>query len=203
MKTIITKSVSLLFAILLLVTSGTARGDTIRQIDFKNFAYPWDTPSEFDNTTTWRWNDISNKTTRLSDGLHRFIDPEAPAMSPALRFHSVSYGHLTGVGSEVAAVVLNYTTGGTMNWNYLYLYTSDKSRPKLLGLLRSGSGAAGGLINTSFQEGLLVLDFADFDKRMGDCCSSGYIRVRYRWADGRFVEEGARQKGDLPPENSD
>jgi hypothetical protein len=47
------------------------------------------------------------------------------------------------------------------------------------------------------RDGLLVADFADSEKRIGDCCSEGYIRVRYRWQGGAFVEEGNREYGKI------
>lgn len=43
----------------------------------------------------------------------------------------------------------------------------------------------------------MTVDFADPEKRIGDCCSDGYIRARYRWQDGHFVEEGQRERGKI------
>jgi hypothetical protein len=60
-------------------------------------------------------------------------------------------------------------------------------------------GGHGGLINGYMENGLLVLDFADTQRRIADCCSGAYIRVRYRWTKGQFVEEGPRERGDLKP----
>ncbi|MGH9729735.1 MAG: hypothetical protein ACRD4V_14255 [Candidatus Acidiferrales bacterium] len=98
---------------------------------------------------------------------------------------------------DVAALDVLYSTGGTANWHYLYVYRLANGKPKLMGWLRSGSRADRGLVNTVIRGGLLVLDFEDPAKREGDCCSDGYIRVSYRWQNGRFVEVPPRQYGPL------
>ena len=189
----------LLLFILVFTERESTATNTIREVDFRNSVYPWDDPeADSDNHTTWFWTQLPTETkVRLRNGEHRFTVPETPSVSPAVRYRFVEYGHLEGSGIEAAAVVLNYTTGGTMNWDYLYVYQLASGRLKLLGRLRSGSRSSGGLIRASFDQGALVLDFADADKRSGDCCSDGYIRVRYRWHDGHFGEEGPREKGDL------
>ncbi len=79
------------------------------------------------------WTDIPKTVVRLVKGQHRFTNPEVPT-SPALRFTSVTYVDLDR--HEVAAVALNRTTGGTMNWDYLYLYKLEHAQLKLLGRLR-------------------------------------------------------------------
>jgi hypothetical protein len=81
--------------------------------------------------------------------------------------------------------------------DYLYIYRESSTGPKLLGILKAGSRADGGLFRTAIRQGLLVLDFADAERRVGDCCSEGYIRVCYRWRNGSFNEEGPRERGDI------
>lgn len=66
---------------------------------------------------------------------------------------------------------------------------------KLLARLQSGSRGSGGLVKATVQKKTLILEFADTDRRIGDCCSEGYIRVKYRWQAGRFIETGARTSG--------
>jgi len=109
----------------------------------------------------------------------------------------VTYGELEGDQNEEAAVDLNYSGGGTANWDYLYVYKLEKGVPRLLGWLESGSRAYGGLVKVTIQNNELLLDFSDSEKRKGECCSEGFIRVRYTWRVGQFVETGAREKGDL------
>jgi hypothetical protein len=167
--------------------------DSIRQIDFKNFSYPWD---------NWHWiTSMPTARVSLSDGVHRFWDKvedgEDRDRAPGLWMQSVTYGDLDGDQKEEAVVVLNYSGGGTANWYYLYVYKLEKGAARLLGWLESGSRADGGLVKVTIQDNELLLDFADSERRVGDCCSEGFIRARYMWRNGQFVETGAREKGDL------
>jgi hypothetical protein len=109
----------------------------------------------------------------------------------------VTFGDLLGDRGEEALVSLNYGTGGTANWDYLYVYQLRNDHPVLLALMETGSRGSAGLVRVAVRAGLLVVDFADKDRMVGDCCSAGYIRVRYRWQKGRFVEVGTAEHGDL------
>lgn len=174
---------------------------TIRDIDFKNFTYPWDGAIDA-VPTTWHWmNGAPKLHIRAIDGVHHFYEPGLSNYgrkhAPLISVDSVTYGDLDGDGAEEAAVALNYSTGGTANWDYLYIYKLEHGIPKLIDRLESGSRGSGGLVHISIRDGLLVLDFADADRRVGDCCSEGFIRVRYRWQAGRFVESGPKERGDL------
>ena len=171
----------------------------IRQIDFRNFSYPWDDSRNvwLDN---WRWLDSSPQSQiEVSNGRHRFDDEgeREQEPSPLLTVDSVTYGDLIGDGAEEAIVKLNYSTGGTANWDYLYVYRLRNGHLILLGRLESGSRGYGGLMKVSVRDKLLVTDFADKDKLRGECCSAGYIRVEYRWQNGAFVDFGTRHYGDM------
>jgi len=152
--------------------------------------------------TVWQWLDPSAETTvRLTDGVAEFNDSDDSDQSggpvPSLRLTSVTYGILGPHGNEAAAIKLNYNPGGTANRGYLCMYEMENGPPQLLGRLQSGSRADGGLVKVAIRNHALVLDFADAERRVGDCCSQGYIRVTYRLKNGRFVESGPRSQGDL------
>ena len=68
---------------------------------------------------------------------------------------------------------------------------------KLFAVLESGSRADRGLVRVEIQRRLLMLDFQDTARRVGLCCSEGFVRVRYRWMQHRFIESGVRQRGKL------
>ena len=172
-----------------------AAPQSIRGIDFKNASYAWDerdrgVPSE------WQWlTELPHGSVRLKNGQHRVSDfSESGKTIPDLSLVSVTYGDLLGDGREEAAVHLLYRTGGTANWSYLSVYTLDSQQPKLIAVLESGSRADGGLLRVKIQKHLLILDFLDSELRVGDCCSEGFVRVRYRWRQNRFIESGVRQK---------
>jgi hypothetical protein len=177
----------------------------IRDVDFKNFEYPWDQPAGA--MPVWGWLDTSAETTvRLTDGSAELKNSDGsdqiPGPPPSVRLISITYGALGPNGNEAAAIELNYSTGGTANWDYLYVYEVENDSPKLLGRIESGSRAYGGLVKVAIQNRALLLDFADEAKRTGDCCSTGYIRVTYKLKGGRFVESAPRTHGDLAIQNA-
>jgi hypothetical protein len=189
------------FAILLLsaLTLDAQQAKTIRQIDFDNFRYPWNDSQEVPSTWSWLTSAPDSHIATV-DGIYRFHSPDddnEPSQSPAVSVDSVAYGDLDGDGVEEAVVALNYTSGGTANEDYLYVYRFHAGHAELLARMQTGSRADGGLIRTFVRHGLLVVDFADADKQVGACCSEGYIRVQYRWQDGAFIEEGERGYGKL------
>jgi hypothetical protein len=112
-----------------------------------------------------------------------------------MMFSSVAYGDLDGDGREEAAVDLIRQSGGTASWHYLYVFGVPKRAPKLLGILRSGSRAYGGLTAVAIVGRALVLDFNDPDLRTGDCCSDGFIREKYSFDGTRFIEAAPPLKG--------
>lgn len=168
----------------------------ISEVDFKDFDYAWDVP-RIAVPTGWKWLEGKPKSSiRMKAGRYNFSSSE-PFADGYLMIRSVTYGDLNGDSRDEAAVDLLCSTGGTANWHYLYVFTLANGSPTLLGRLQSGSRAYGGLLKVAIEQNMLVLDFADGDRRVGDCCSEGYIRVRYRWQAGRFVEVGSRVSGDL------
>ncbi len=169
---------------------------TVRDVDFKNFTYAWQTPA-VGVPSSWKWlSQTQHGSIRLVNGRHSFGEPGEPY--PAyVEVLSTTYGSLAGTVREEAAVDLLYSTGGTAHWHYLYVYELADGSAKLLGTLRSGSRADGGLVKVEIQKNQLVLDFADTTRRRQDCCSEGWVRVRYVWREGRFVETGGRSYGDF------
>jgi hypothetical protein len=195
---------SLVFGLLILLSSGLARAQGILlRVDFNNFTYPlndalngvnrfaWlEVPREAHSDTTQirlvNGRDISKSSSVVKDG-HVYIQQEG------FTLHSVEYTDVTGDGKEDAIVVLHYASGGTQNTNYVYVYSFDERKPKLLAYFRCGDRAHFGLRNVYGQNGHLVVELFDPKKRSGDCCSSAFIRTRYKWHNGRFQGFGARQ----------
>ena len=160
----------------------------IEKINFKNFVYPLAEDSADDAApanSPWRWfSGEAKSTVRLVNGRHDFTSPDGHS-DGYLLYWSVTYGDLNGDGEDEAAVDLLRGTGGTKNWHYLYVFSLANGSPRLVGTLMSGSRADGGLVSVKIVRGILSLDFQDADRREGDCCSRGIIRVRYRIQEGR------------------
>lgn len=72
---------------------------------------------------------------------------------PLVTFDSVNYGALTGIKSTVAAVALTYHSGGTANWQYVYVLALESGKARLLAWLRTGSRADQGLRSVSITGG--------------------------------------------------
>ncbi len=181
----------------------THKVKSIRQIDFKNFTYAWSEPEPpEDEDVPWHWfNSPTDSHFRAVHGLHHFYsakqEPYEREHAPLISVDSVVYGDLDGDGNEEAVVAMNYSTGGTFNWDYLYVFTLDSGRAKLIERMETGSGGSGGLVRMSVQHQFLVIDFADPEQIAGDCCSKGFIRVHYRLQEGEFIEDGERGRGKL------
>ena len=119
----------LLVLICCAVASGAAP-QSIRNIDWKNFAYPLletdDVPGEV------RWMAPGTKeSASLINGRYVVPDNCSPdiRLCPLVTFDSVSYGRLDGIKSTVAAVVLTYHSGGTATWQYVYVLALESSKP--------------------------------------------------------------------------
>jgi hypothetical protein len=165
------------------VTTNAQKVTTIRQIDFDNFSYAWsDAKPPEDVHQPWHWfTPAPDRHFRAVNGVHHFYlrdqDIYVREHSPLVSVDSVNYGDLDGDGVEEAVVALNYSTGGTQNWDYLYVYKLENGQPQLLARTQTGSRGYGGLVRAFVRNQLLIVDFADPERRVGDCCSEGYIRV--------------------------
>lgn len=181
--------------------SSTSGCSSIWQVDFDNFTYGWDANEPAGIPTTWEWLDSKpDQEFRTINGEYKLCEPnEYPYAGecPLVSVDSVTYGDLDGDGVAEAVVALTYHTGGTAGWQYLYVYKMENDHVKLLARMRTGSRADGGLVRVFVRNNLLVADFSDAERRIGDCCSEGYIRVHYRLRSGGFVEALPRERGDL------
>ncbi len=160
---------------------------SIRDVDWKNFSYPLVEGRGV--PTKLKWMPIVGRmeTVSLIKGLGLLpgCGDDVPSC-PSVSFDTAQYGAITGIKSTIAAVVLTYHSGGTANWQYVYFYSMESTKPRLLAWLKTGSRAYQGLHDVSFTDGDLILEVNDPDKRQGDCCSAGSIVTRYRWAGNAF-----------------
>jgi hypothetical protein len=169
---------------------------TIRQVDFKNFTYPWSEPTGWPHQVEWL-DTAGQKHVRLVNGRWR-LDAEDQESSPqfsGLTLEEVRFDDVTGKGLTDAIVVLRFDTGGTQYSHYVYIYAFVARKPKLLAWFHSGDRAYAGLYRVYGQDGKLVIELFDPDKRSGDCCSTGFVRRRYQWHGGDFEVVGNPEFG--------
>jgi hypothetical protein len=180
---------------------------SIRQVDFKNFTYPLSGPLLGHADLKWLGNpkdgyrnrkpihlvngDDFTKTSSFVMNGHEY------AQWAGFTFESVDYADVTGDGKEDAIVVLRYHTSGTQTTDYVYFYSFDAGKPRLLAYCYTGDRAYLGLYKVYGDHGKLIFELLDPEKRDGDCCSSGFVRTRYQWDGSRFVLVGAPEYGTL------
>jgi hypothetical protein len=179
------------------VLAGVARAASIRDTDFKNFTYPF-SKSEFVSVPSRpRWMSIA-ETGRVSlhEGRYAFPCDDPPCY--LITFNRAEFGEIAGMDGEVAIVTVVFHTGGTANWEYLYVVGIRSGKPQVLAWMEAGSRADMGLRRAFADRGDLVLEVNDPDKRLGDCCSTGTVTYHYRWANGSFHEIGKPVRADDP-----
>jgi hypothetical protein len=179
--------------------------DSIRQVDFKNFIYPLSGPLL--GHTELKWLSVPNdggsrtRTFHLKDGkaftkdLSLRQNGREYAQYEGFALQSVTYADVTGDGKEDAIVVLQYLSGGTQNTHYVYIYSLVARKPKLLAFCHTGDHAYRGLYKVYGEHGNLVFELLEPGKSEGDCCSSGFVRTRYRWDGSQFQAAGRPEFG--------
>lgn len=177
---------ALIHGFLLVAILGAAgKPQNIRDVDFKNFTYPIPITG-----LTFR----HDRLVWLSPYTVRHVRLVRGKSDIGLSFQSEQFGDVLGTGKDEAIVVLRFHSG-LLDTNYVYIYSLAAQVPKVLAYFHSGDRAFSGLYRVYGENGRLVVDLFDPDRRSGDCCSSGYVRTRYRWQAGKFRPFGARENG--------
>lgn len=150
----------------------------IRDVDFKNFTYPW-----YPSFLKARSRDVT-----LHDGkLEIEEDRRAGIANLSLQFDDVSHADLTGDGTEEAIVNVAGITGVNRFVGCVFLYGIENDKPKLLWQHEIGDRADGGLRRISVERGMLTLEeYARSEGDGGLCCPRIYVRSNYRWNGSRL-----------------
>lgn len=186
-------------AALLFVFGYLVHAASVRDIDFKNFSYPFVEHRFVSVPSRLQWLPVAQSgRVELVDG-RRDIPCDDDPKCRLLTFDDVVFGDIHGLG-HVALATTIFHTGGTANWEYLYVVGIRAGQPKVLAWLEAGSRADMGLRSASATGGDLVLVVNDPNKRIGDCCSTGTITLRYRWQNGAFRQVGQPVKTGDPPQ---
>jgi hypothetical protein len=99
------------------VLASVARGASIRDVDFKNFAYPFPHRNFIPVPDKLRWMPLAGaKVIPLHDGQYTFPCDADPSRCPSLWINKVAFGSIQGVPGISAIVTVWYSTGGTANW---------------------------------------------------------------------------------------
>lgn len=163
-------------------------GSGIRRIDFANFTYPGRPV----------YADLKSFT--LTNGEFNGGDNNDP-----LGLAYLDYGDATGDGSEEALLILNMSVRGSAIPYFVYIYTLENEKPKLIWAFAAGDRADGGLRRVHAAGGELVVElygkgktidkdlYADDGMEGGDCCPSHFTRATYEWRQDRFYQKGVEE----------
>jgi hypothetical protein len=150
----------------------------IRSVDFENFTYP----------------NIGAK------GTFTVKAGSEPGVEEARSVIDVLYGDVTADGNEDAMVVQSQNIHGSAIPYFVYVFTMNGSKPKLLWSFATGDRAQGGLRRVLAENGTLVVELYGKDAYVGmpdydasaDCaaCATHYTRSRYAWENNHFRRVG-------------
>jgi hypothetical protein len=169
--------VTRVIAILALLASSCATNPaTIRQVDFRNFAY---TPA---CTFT---HDGRPETILASHGVYRRHHLD-------FTVRQVAIGDLTGDGRDEAVVVTRCNTGGTCWCTEGFVYGLKHGVPTLLARIEGGDRAYGGIVAVRIVKGRLQVD--RYGTTGGYCCPEWVETTTYRLEGRRLVEDGKRSR---------
>jgi hypothetical protein len=137
---------SFILSILICISTGFIYAQSgIRQVDFKNFTYPLSGPLLGHSAMSWLGDPRNGYSKRSPIRLLHGVDEMRGEDGSGFTFDSVQYADVTGDGKEDAIVVLTYHTGGTQTTNYVYIYSLETGKPKLLDFCFTGDRAYSGL----------------------------------------------------------
>lgn len=151
----------------------------IRSVDFDNISYP-----NFPDYSDPNGRKKKRITLKPGEGGPNFIN----------------YGDITGDGVEEAMVGLGINNRGSAIPDYVYIFTLENGKPKLIWDFETGDRADGGLRNVYADNGQLVIELFGKDRVIGGqlyrgdeglCCPSSFTRTRYKRT-GKHFEEISR-----------
>jgi hypothetical protein len=150
----------------------------IRSVDFENFTYP---------------HIHARGTFTLKDG-------REPNVEESRSVIDVIYGDVTADGNEDAMVVQSQNIHGSAIPYFVYVFTVNGAKPKLLWSFVAGDRAQGGLRRVFAENGNLAVELYGDKAYVGmpnydasaDCaaCATRYTRAHYAWQKNRFRRIG-------------
>jgi hypothetical protein len=156
----------------------------IRAVDFSNFVYPW---QEAELVGDLQWLNSFKASILLRDGEHVFSGgDQSQRMCPYLAVQQITYEDVDNDGLQDAIVTLSYHSCGTAHWNYVYIYTLDDGKPKLLAAFQTGARVYHGLHRIYVGNGYLTIELNEPIENEGDCCATWCSRTQYEWRDNHF-----------------
>jgi len=164
--------------------SGAKAQSEIRQVDFKNFTYEPFCAGEDSSKITVKNGEYSRE--KGDDKL-------------SLNVFEVSYGDLTGDGSDEAVVLTVCNTGGTGQFSEGFIYGMKEGKPALLARIEGGDRAYGGLRSAKVENGILIVGRNDVGEQGGACCPEFVVTSKYKLDGKNLKQTGGDDRRELYP----
>src|SRR6202035_2628071 len=87
---------------------------------------------------------------------------------PELSISEVLYADVNDDVVQDAIIVLNYSSGGTAHWEYVYLYTVSNGKSKLIAAFETGTRVYHGLHRVYPGNGRLIVELNEPDENEGE-----------------------------------
>lgn len=123
------------------------------------------------------------------------VTPKAGEVTPSF----ITYGDATGDGNEEAMVTVSIENRGSALPYYVYIFTLENRKPKLIWHFETGDRAEGGLRQVFAENGKLEVDLYGKNRVIGRnlylgdeglCCPRAFTRTRYKWNGKNFQQDG-------------
>jgi len=111
----------------------------------------------------------------------------------------INYGDATGDANEEAIVAISIENRGSAVPYYVYTFTLENGKPKLIWHFETGDRADGGLRQVFAENGELEIEIYGKNRVVGHklylgdealCCPRVFTGTRYKWNGKKFEQDG-------------
>ena len=113
--------------------------------------------------------------------------PEGPDFELQVGYvDTVKTGYFTGTQNPFTVVAVTVSPGGSMNWGYLYVFSSTGNSSVLRQVFMTGDRANDGFAAVFFKGKYLLILVLDESGEEGLCCSTAAREYKYVWSKDRL-----------------
>jgi len=161
------------------------RTETIRDIDFKNFVYPW-YPSYLKSPN-------GTRSLQLQNGEFEVME-QSKNPNLSLRLNNVSYVDLDGNGQEQAIVTIGGVAAPNRFVGAIFLYALKNGKAQPLWNRETGDRADGGLRRIALDGQALIIEEYTLIDGGGLCCPKKFVRSYFKLDDQRMKKTKSELK---------
>jgi len=152
---------------------------SIRQVNFKDFTYPW--------YPSFLTPPLDSREVTLRNGKFAVEEDQSKGIRfLTLELDDVSYENLTGDSSEQAFLYIQGIAVMNRFVGCLFIYDFTNGRPRLIWQYETGDRADGGLRKAEVKDQTLIIDQNVLEGGEGLCCPKKFIRRYFKWNGEEF-----------------